>query len=219
MNEYGAYSPSDAKNYEQAREAEREWHIENAWIRQLVQQRQPREVLDVPIGTGRFIPYYGASSVVGVDLSVPMLQEASTKADRKSLHLVCGNVASLPFSDARFDLVVCWRLLHLLTPAQLAPSLREMRRVCGGVLCVQVYEQGSWIYRYASILKRILKRSFSSISGRTAARAWRHINVYSHTRRSLEDAFSSAGLEEPATHYLSRYDGTRIAVLVWDLTQ
>src|SRR5690606_23137039 len=118
-------------------------------------------ILDVPIGTGRFLEYYGTSNVAGLDLSKAMLAEASSRA--QALHLPDidlreGNVTDLPFGDATFDLVVCWRLLHLLPPNMLNLALSEMTRVCCGVLCVQAYERAAWPQRSAARAKRWLRR-------------------------------------------------------------
>lgn len=91
-------------------------------------------VLDVPIGTGRFVPLYLARGleVFGLDRSPDMVSVA--RRELKQLFLQCriqiGDAQRLPYKDGAFDLVVSFRFLsHVVCFAEAKAALREIRRV------------------------------------------------------------------------------------------
>ncbi len=88
--------------------------------------------LEVAIGTGRTLPYYGegVTRIVGVDLSAAMLAEARRAAAElgRAIRLARMDAERLAFADASFDTVVT--SLSLCTVADPARALREMARVC-----------------------------------------------------------------------------------------
>lgn len=91
------------------------------------------DVLDVPLGTGRFIDFYRAHHhrVTGLDASDEMMAVASRRAGAFALTTVRGSATELPWPDASFDLVVSTRFLrHILPLAQTRVALAEMARVC-----------------------------------------------------------------------------------------
>lgn len=68
--------------------------------------------------------------VVGLDLSLPMLNNASRQAQKEHLKnfiLIHGDAISLPFPNGRIDVVNCCGALHLFT--NLPRVLREVSRV------------------------------------------------------------------------------------------
>ncbi len=98
------------------------------------------KVLDVPFGTGRFVPLYQdrGLSISGIDISPDMLaiarQQLGPVYDELDVRL--GDATALPWPVATFDAVVCIRFLGAIIPSRLvAPCLSEMRRVTkvGGV--------------------------------------------------------------------------------------
>ena len=70
-------------------------------------------MLDVGVGTGRFALPLGEKGlqVIGVDISVPMMQKAKSKGLRD---LVRGDARILPFQNHKFDAVLLVHLLHLV---------------------------------------------------------------------------------------------------------
>ncbi len=90
------------------------------------------DVLEVAIGSGRNLPFYGpaVTSVTGVDISRGML--AMTAAQAKELvrpvRLAVMNAERLGFADASFDTVAT--SLSLCTVPDPAAALREIARVC-----------------------------------------------------------------------------------------
>nr|BFD86179.1 class I SAM-dependent methyltransferase [Streptomyces sp. Xyl84] len=98
-------------------------------------------VLDAGCGTGRALPplraAVGASGVVvGVDLTLAMLEAALRAGRDRDGRLVLADVSALPFGSESFDAVFAAGLVaHLPHPAE---NLRELRRVVrpGGSLAL-----------------------------------------------------------------------------------
>lgn len=78
-------------------------------------------ILDVACGTGDFLRLLSDHQVVGVDLSLPMLQRA------KSSRVLQADVEALPFRDHTFDALTCGFALRNFT--NLDAALAEMARV------------------------------------------------------------------------------------------
>lgn len=90
------------------------------------------DVLEVAIGSGRNLPFYGpdVTSVTGVDISRGMLAMTAREAARlgRSIRLAVMNAEHLGFADASFDTVTT--SLSLCTVPDPAAALREIARVC-----------------------------------------------------------------------------------------
>jgi ubiquinone/menaquinone biosynthesis C-methylase UbiE len=88
-------------------------------------------VLDVGIGSGLNLPFYGASvtHVWGIDPSPELLEMARRKVSglRYSVDLVCESAEKIPLDDRIVDTVVLtWALCTIPNPSL---ALAEMRRV------------------------------------------------------------------------------------------
>ena len=87
--------------------------LDRGWKRRLVDLGNPagKRALDLACGTGDIafeLAARGAIRVVALDITLPMLRFASVKrsaAAPDSVALVAGDMTSLPFADAEFDLV------------------------------------------------------------------------------------------------------------------
>jgi ubiquinone/menaquinone biosynthesis C-methylase UbiE len=115
--------------------------------REWVGSRATGRVLEVAIGTGRSIPFYGADvELTGVDLTPEMLEIARQRAAGLGLtpELVVGDAEHLPFGDAEFDTVVCE--LGLCSIPRPAVAIAEMKRVLkpGGTLLLLDHIGSSW---------------------------------------------------------------------------
>ncbi|MDX1389258.1 MAG: class I SAM-dependent methyltransferase [Acidobacteriota bacterium] len=90
-------------------------------------------VLDVPVGTGRFLELYRDSGfeAVGADISSSMLAKAREKATdlQFDVDLVERSVDALEFEDESFDVVVCIRFLDWVDSDFLARALAELTRL------------------------------------------------------------------------------------------
>jgi ubiquinone/menaquinone biosynthesis C-methylase UbiE len=117
-------------------------------LRLLVEAARPEpqdRLLDVACGGGivvcAFAPHVGHAT--GIDLTPAMLDRARELAAERHLTNVTwqqGDVGSLPYGDASFDIVVTrFSVHHFIDPAAV---LREMARVCapgGRVVLVDMY--------------------------------------------------------------------------------
>lgn len=124
------YSRRGAKRYEARRQSVR-WAAESAIFNEIYRRINPRKVLDLPVGTGRFFATYlgNSAEVVGIDISSNMLEEAAAKVPRGGrIKLRRADVLSLgQTSDlgAGYDLIVCMRFVYWLRPHELAIMLQE----------------------------------------------------------------------------------------------
>jgi ubiquinone/menaquinone biosynthesis C-methylase UbiE len=107
--------------------------------------RNQRDVhgLDVGCGTGRLLASLHSAwpglKLAGIDLSAPYLEEARRLIGRTArVKLIEAAAETLPFDDARLDLVVSSFLLHELPKEIRAQVLAEMARVLkpGGLVVI-----------------------------------------------------------------------------------
>jgi ubiquinone/menaquinone biosynthesis C-methylase UbiE len=88
------------------------------------------DVLEIAIGTGRNLPFYGREVLLtGIELSPAMLDIARQRARElgRTVDLRVGDAQSLPFDDERFDAVVV--TLALCSIPDDAKAVAEVKRV------------------------------------------------------------------------------------------
>lgn len=101
--------------------------------------------LEVGVGTGLNLPWYGPSAaVVGLDHSTGMLQVASVRSTAMRFPLVRGDACRLPFPGSTFDTVLS--TLFLSSAPEPNVAAREMHRVLrpGGTLLVIDHGVSQW---------------------------------------------------------------------------
>ena len=115
-------------------------------------------VLDCAAGTGEFsLAEAGrASSVLCTDLSLPMLDRARRKAEKRGLtniRFARRDVTALSDREGSFDVVIAANVLHLLPEPEKA--VRELWRVAapGGRLILPTYLQGRAGAAYGAMIK------------------------------------------------------------------
>jgi SAM-dependent methyltransferase len=135
------YQGERAAAYEADRARRTMFHWEQRIIGELLLQvpRGSARVLDVPVGTGRFIPIYAELGLetVGLDASRDMLAAAAAARDagQHPVTLVKGSATALPFPDDSFDVLVCFRFLPgKLSLRRARQALKEFARVTRGEL-------------------------------------------------------------------------------------
>src|SRR3990167_2775138 len=113
----GKYNGAIAKGYDAKRDDTEKRKAEDRIMRgMLIDLPRGTSVLDVPVGSGHFIPLYEelGFSVLGLDISDDMLREASQKAKGDDTFLRFGDARKLDLSDQSYDVAICIRLMRWL---------------------------------------------------------------------------------------------------------
>jgi glycosyltransferase involved in cell wall biosynthesis/ubiquinone/menaquinone biosynthesis C-methylase UbiE len=109
----------------------------------LAPPKENQEVLDIGCGIGTFVIEYSkhGAQVTGLDVSQGVLDVANelfASYGKGKARFVQGNATSLPFPDARYDLVICADLVEHLSPKDYLKMLQESWRILkeGGKLAI-----------------------------------------------------------------------------------
>jgi len=142
------YRGSVADDYEQRRSSSPVWHKEDEILESMltkVRSTGPTYVLDVPIGTGRFIPLFDklGYQLIGFDISDEMLGQADSHSSSERL-LAVADIRQLPLRNQETDIVVCIRFTHLVSRSTLKAAVSELSRVVrtGGFLIISARLHG-----------------------------------------------------------------------------
>jgi ubiquinone/menaquinone biosynthesis C-methylase UbiE len=88
-------------------------------------------ILDIACGTGelerRLLARWPSLQIVGTDISLGMLRQASTKKEDSKASWVLAEAAHLPFANGSFDYTICANSFHYFRKPFMA--LQEARRV------------------------------------------------------------------------------------------
>lgn len=120
-----------ATNYEASREVKAKWKAENAAVERFLTHGP---VLDVPFGTGRFVPLYRAKGLkfTGIDISSDMLAMARQKYPDANARL--GSAFNLQFAANEFGTAVCVRFLEWLPIERALVVLNRLRCIAGTLI-------------------------------------------------------------------------------------
>ncbi|GAB1408847.1 hypothetical protein MASR1M90_00010 [Desulfovibrionales bacterium] len=207
-----AYNSNVASSYDSDRELEEHWVIENKFIEQKLYNKNLNKILDIPVGTGRFLKFYNeVKEVIGVDISDSMLDEAYKKIKKDKLEnikLVKGDAFNLKFHDNHFDYAVCFRLLHLVPQNQRLKILLELKRVSKNII-LQVYlnKKNSIFSRVYNKIRRVFSRKQDDV-----LKPWSHIKSYSLSRKELLELFEFSNLNIISSVHLCDYLSTEIYI-------
>jgi SAM-dependent methyltransferase len=115
------YVSGYAESYEAERINTEQWKKEQDIVERFLKEINPKTVLDIPVGTGRF---FGKHKTTGIDVSLDMLELAEKKAKKKD-DLLLGDIFELKYED-EFDVVVSMRFLNWLTTEELAVVIPKL---------------------------------------------------------------------------------------------
>lgn len=132
-------------------------------------------LVDVPVGTGVFTSsVYGGfpnATIIGIDSSMGMLQEAKERFEREGVDNVClvrADANNLPLADGAADIVLWMNGLHVFADKQRA--IGEMRRVvCNeGKLVACGYAKGArrladWFVRLFAVPRGFFSPPFLAV--------------------------------------------------------
>jgi ubiquinone/menaquinone biosynthesis C-methylase UbiE len=99
-------------------------------------------VLEIGIGSGLNLPFYGAdvSEVVGLDPSAPLLRMAQRRIDRTppAVTIVGGSAEAIPLENAGFDTVLTtWSLCSIPDAHAALSEVRRVLKPSGALLFVE----------------------------------------------------------------------------------
>lgn len=124
--------------------------VEQDFAKELLSRIGPdSKVLDVPCGSGRFVPVFSnAAKMYAVDINEGMLAEAKEKApDAENCEFMLGSILEIPLAKESVDLVFCMRLLHhVATPEERSAIFKELCRVSKKWVAITFYRKESWPY-------------------------------------------------------------------------
>lgn len=153
-------------------------------------------VLDVCTGTGDWAALLKrkvglAGQVVGVDFSLPMLQNGQARFETNHVERAQGDATRLPFADNCFDAATA--AFGIRNVAQIDRAFAEMRRVVkpgGRVVCLEFSQPHPGPFRvlYEAYARYVMPRLGGAISGRPDA--------YAYLPASVERFQSRAGLAQ-----------------------
>ena len=154
------------------------WRLDESWrrrARDIVLEGWEESVLDLGIGTGKFIALFDKAKdwkrIAGIDFSLPMLQRASSRLSSK-IKLTAADFQKLPFKSGSFDLIISAFTLR---------SVREMNSFLSAVydvlkkpgkaafLCLTRPRNAFWKILYLPYLKFYLPVVGGLISGNRKA--------------------------------------------------
>lgn len=152
-------------------------------------------VLDLACGPGMYARPLARElqhgTVVGLDLSLPMLSYTTVQAQNEGLYnllLIHGSATDLPFPDNQFDAVNCCGALHLF------PELSTVQGICrvlkpGGIFTVATTRQ--------------------LIKGRLGRRLYDYLHTHGWPKyflqEELESLLTQAGFVDVTFHHAKRY--------------
>ncbi|HEY4246048.1 MAG TPA: methyltransferase domain-containing protein [Lacunisphaera sp.] len=211
-----AYRGDIALNYERDRVGETVWGAEQEFVARWTDTLPANSsILDIPTGTGRFVGLFLQRNlhVRAMDISEDMLAEVrKTYSGAENLLIENGDAERLSLGDDAVDCVISWRLFHLIPMEVIHRILAEFRRVCRGMVVIQVFavdcskSSPSWLTatkaRTRSWLRGFLKRNRSKSNT-----PWAHIPSFCHREEELLNAFGRAGFSVQEAHELEVAEG------------
>ncbi len=149
------------------------WPNEQAAMRKILGQLEPGStIIDLPVGTGRYLEFYRDLGLrpMGVDVSVDMLEKTRARAREVGLSvpLARSDIRSTPFPDQAVDVVVCTRFMNWIKADGVYACLAELRRIARKrvVFSLRSYRPTSEL----SLTQRLHKLKYRFFHFRTGAK-------------------------------------------------
>jgi ubiquinone/menaquinone biosynthesis C-methylase UbiE len=210
------YTGRNAENYERDRSGKK-WVAEDRAVEQLLTLvGKGSSILDAPVGTGRFFPYFNDRKFKthGVDISADMLAQARANAERigARVRLIESDILSLPYDDESFDVVTCIRFLNLIDLEAVGLVLHELTRVSGDKMMIGVryFTPFSDLRARPADLVRLAMR-LTAIPRFLARRR----GLVFHEKQSLTELLDGLGVEVRERSFVERrWDGTDYVILL-----
>ncbi|MEM6281448.1 MAG: class I SAM-dependent methyltransferase [Chloroflexota bacterium] len=168
-------------------------------------------IVEPGIGTGRValpLAQLTGASVVGVDLSNPMMLQLRGKQHHEDITVICGDAMCLPLPDGTFDAAVITHVFHLVADWQQA--LAEIGRV--------LRPGGALLYSWTQFDENDFMREWHEVLGR---RPTNRFATFSSTKFLDEAGWTRCGDNQQLTYSVSRSPNDYINSLkdrIWSST-
>lgn len=130
-----------SETYETKRKKQERWDIENAVVEKMLTKLAPKSVIDMPVGTGRFLPVYDrlkVRNVIAIDVSDSMIRLAKEKLKKikySRINFLCKDVRKWKTNDTA-EVSVCVRFLDLIDESAMYDVLTKlMKHSTRGIIC------------------------------------------------------------------------------------
>jgi len=205
------YVGDTAARYQQRRDQDSKWRAEDEAAAELLGRiAMGARALDVPVGTGRLLPFMNARAfdAYGLDISPDMLALANNRAAAlgMKIKLGLGDIRDIPFDDDHFDFVSCLRFLNWVDHEGVTQAVRELARVSRDKLLLGV--------RYLPPVHEIKRHRWPLVRlGMRALGAPNHVErrtglCFQH-KSFISDLFETLGLQILVQRHIERrIDGT-----------
>ena len=185
------YTGNTAERYDEKRSASQKWHEENLVIGSFLSQLPAKSrLLDVPVGTGRFIELYKKHRITatGVDISNDMIGVASAKATQLQAKITLrqGSVLDLKFPDGAFDCAMCVRLMNWLRSEEMDQAIGQLSRVSKKHLILGIRSHGRKSNAFQRFMTLIRQKTSKS------SRKWHAII---HDKAEIDATFQKHALK------------------------
>lgn len=188
------YTGDKAATYDSKRKSSEKWQQEQHAVRQILESL-PRgiKLIDVPVGTGRFIELYSELEITatGVDISNDMIASANEKAVKlgKKMNLHQGSIFELPPANGSFDCALCVRLLNWLSMSDVELAVRELSRVSSKFIVIGIRMKLTKI----SVMNRVMMVG-EGIWRKFLSKKRANFKITVHDRSSVLSMFTRLGL-------------------------
>ncbi len=211
------YYKDVAVDYEKNRSHSRKWQAEQRVVEDLLRGLPAgTRLIDVPVGTGRFLPFYTQKNFIveGIDISADMLGMARQQESigNLSLTLNTGDIFALAHRDGNFDAAVCMRFLNLVSTPAMEKALTELGRVAPKAVIAGIRHlvplqtlDLSTPEGISTLLRQIVSRITKRLQGK----------ITLHRPEQIQSAFDKAGLTVLRKECVERRaDGTEYFIYV-----
>lgn len=169
------YNNSAAKNYDQRRENTEKWKREQKavteFMRDILEVNREPLVLDIPVGTGRFLDFYKNESVsaIGVDISEDMLaraREKITNGDAK-ISFEKGDIMDLSELGYEPDIVVCIRFMNWLNGNDVKRAVQSIGDTNPSYIIVGIRVRNSIKHQFADMSRAMYHKMIGASTPKT----------------------------------------------------
>lgn len=216
------YRGEAAARYDAERASTAKWSREQAVMAAFLRQLPPESsVIDIPVGTGRFIEFYHSQSLraTGIDISPDMLTQAELRASEKgsNIDLRIGDIRRIEAADSTFDVAICFRFLNWLNRGDLKKVIAELARVSRTYIVFSL--------RYYTPLRELKPLTATGFVGtltqwgiraRRRLRRWHQADSLTvHEKKSLRECLAETNLQVIAESLVETgRDGTEYRIIV-----